>query len=144
MLILLFIILLVAIVFFLGVDFQFCSGVLGVFEVIVLIALIFNTSLVVDSRYIDQKITICEEGNAKIEEEIDVLVKEYMRHEADIYSMYKAEDSMTMVQLIPELKSNELIQSQMNAYKCNTNEIKYLKNKKIEANTAKWWVYFGG
>ena len=45
---------------------------------------------------------------------------------------------------IPELKSNELTNKQMDVYINNNAKIKELKERKIDTKTIKWLLYFGG
>ena len=56
----------------------------------------------------------------------------------------KAENSMQLIQLYPELKSNKLVQDQMKLHIKNNNKIKAYKLKKQDYEAAKWWLYFGG
>lgn len=101
---------------------------------------------VVDSRYINEKIAVYEEQNAEIEEEISVIVQNYMKYETETYGQFKNENTngITLVQLYPELKADELVQKQISIYILNNENIKQLKEKKIDSKTAKWWLYFGG
>ena len=90
------------------------------------------------------KIAMYEEQNSKIEEQIDVVVKQYMEYESDTYAMTAPESSITLVSLYPELKSDELVKKQIAVYQENNKKITNLKEKQIDANVAKWWLYFGG
>jgi len=60
-----------------------------------------------------------EEQNSKIEEQIDVVVKQYMEYESDTYAMTAPESSITLVSLYPELKSDELVKRQITVYQEN-------------------------
>lgn len=117
----------------------FCIGamvVLSIFGVIL-------TDDVIDGKYIDEKIEMYQEENTKIEEQIDTLVQCYMKYESDTLSEFKSEDSMTLVSLYPELKSDELVQAQISVYAENNKKIKELKEQKIDVAKSKWWLYFG-
>ena len=92
---------------------------------------------------LDRKIEMFQEENKNIESSIDVLVKQYMNHEKDTLTDFKSESSITLVNLYPELKSNELVQQQLNIYVENNNKIKSLKEKKLDYLISKWWLYFG-
>lgn len=116
------------------------SGVIGLF---IGIAILIEMSTVIDSRYIDEKIAMYEEENERIETQIDELVKNYMAHEDQIFENAGSESSMTLVTLYPELKSDALVERQINTYTENNRNIKILKEYKIEAASAKWWLYFG-
>ncbi len=103
----------------------------------------FNAYKLFTSYVIDEKITMYQEENVKIEEQIDIAVKEYMNHETDTYKDLKAESSITLATLYPELKSNEIVQKQIEVYLSNNQIIKDLKEEKIEVQKLKWLLYFG-
>ena len=81
--------------------------------------------------------------NSKIEESINDTVENYMRYEKDTYSQFKVDDVFAAVNLYPELKSDELVKSQMDIYVANNEKIKELKEDKIDASVIRWWLYFG-
>jgi hypothetical protein len=93
---------------------------------------------------IDQKIELYEQENQQIEEDIAVLVNQYMKHEENIFIECSPDSSITLVALYPELKSDLLIEKQIEIYVSNTEEIKQLKTDRISAYIIKWWLYFGG
>ena len=92
---------------------------------------------------IDKKIQMYQEENTKIENDIDVLVKQYIEHEKSTLKEFKTESSITLVNLYPDLKSNELVKQQLNIYVENNNKIKELKEHKFNYQVSKWWLYFG-
>lgn len=92
---------------------------------------------------IDSKITMYEEENATIEEKINVSVKSYMDFEANAYAEIKDKDFMNLVSLFPELKSDTLIQKQIEMYIENSDQIKKLREEKIDLSISKWLLYFG-
>ena len=92
---------------------------------------------------IDQKIEMYTEENTNIEESIDDLVREYMDYEGKTLSNFKTESSITLINLYPELKSDELVQQQLSIYVDNNNKIKELKEQKIDIQTKKFVLYFG-
>ena len=98
----------------------------------------------IDSRYIDQKIQAYEEENAAIEKDIDYIVAQYMEHENKTFDMSKVESSTVLVQMYPELKSDELVSNQIDIYNSNNKKIKKLKLQKIKNQKAKFYLYFGG
>lgn len=98
----------------------------------------------VDSRYTDQKIQMYQEENEKIEEDASVIVTQYMEHENETFDMSKIESSTVLVQMYPELKSNELVSKQIDIYNKNNKKIKELKLEKIKNQKAKFYLYFGG
>lgn len=97
-----------------------------------------------ENQGVDQKIKMYETQNQQLERKIDVAVKSYMNHEKDTYKEFKAGDGMALITTYPELRSNELVKEQMNTYQSNNRKIAKLKEKEIDCNVTKWWVYFGG
>lgn len=115
------------------------------FAMIVLLVLTFELAYDVTSSWsIDDKIAMYQEENTKIEEEISALVENYMKYEADTLAEFKTGDSVTLVSMYPELKSDELVQHQISVFTTNNEKIKELKEEKLDAQTEKWWLYFGG
>lgn len=89
------------------------------------------------------KLELTQKENASIEESIDMTVKSHMNYEASTYGELKDKDAMNLVSIIPELKSDELVQKQIEVYVNNRDKIKELKEKKIELSEKKWLLYFG-
>lgn len=124
--------------------FGMLTGIVGCLAVIVVVVLtICFADDVISGKYIDEKISMYQEENAKIEEQIDALVQNYMKYESGTFSEFKSENSMALVSLYPELKSDELVQKQMSVYSENNKKIKELKEQKIDVAKSKWWLYFG-
>lgn len=92
----------------------------------------------------NQKINMYETQNRQLERKIDVAVQSYMDHEKDTYKEFKAGDGMALITTYPELRSNELVKEQMSTYQSNNRKIAKLKEKEIDCNVTKWWIYFGG
>ena len=67
-----------------------------------------------------------------------------MKHEQDTYADLKTEESsITLITLFPELKSDALVQQQLEIYVDNNAKIKSLKEEKIDIAKKKWVLYFG-
>lgn len=98
----------------------------------------------IDSRYTDQKIQMYQEENEKIEEDVSVIITQYMKHENETFNMSKIKSSTVLIQMYPELKSNELVSKQIDIYNENNKKIKKLKLEKIKNQKAKFYLYFGG
>ena len=96
-----------------------------------------------NATVIDQKIEMYEEENEKIEAELELIVKEYMKYEKETYESFKNESPTTVVSLFPELRSDTLVQQLMETYSYNSAQIKSLKSQKINLSSAKWRLYFG-
>lgn len=122
--------------------------VLGVVLILVNFIPLAVLGLLLSNLYEDQgvgqKIKMYETQNQQLERKIDVTVKSYMNHEKDTYKEFKAGDGMALITTYPELRSNELVKEQMNTYQSNNRKIAKLKEKEIDCNVTKWWVYFGG
>lgn len=121
---------------------------LTVFSIIcaVVVLTVMITLIATDSnnKVIDEKIAMYQEENAVIEAQIEAVVKQYQEYEAGIFADTTTESVITLVSLYPELKSDTLVQEQINVYIANNNAIKSLKEDAIEASVVRWWLYFGG
>lgn len=93
--------------------------------------------------HIPEMISMYEEENNQIESQIGELVNKYMEYEGSTFNDLKNEDSVALVSLYPELKSDALVEKQIEVYIENNKKIKNLKKKQIELSTYKWWLYFG-
>ena len=58
--------------------------------------------------------------------------------------LLKLKDGDVLIQMYPELKSNELVSKQIDIYNENNKKIKKLKLEKIKNQKAKFYLYFGG
>lgn len=116
-------------------------GILVILSVILIVILLPS---MVSENALNQKITMYQEENAIIEQDIDRIVDAYLEHEKGTFSDLKTEEtSITLVTLFPELKSDTLVQQQLEIYVSNNAKIKELKEKKINLSTKKWFLYFG-
>lgn len=123
--------------------FTFMSWVSGIVVLGSFISFCSLSTTVSTENTIDEKIKMYQEENANIEKDIDKVVKEYLKHEHDTYADLKNESSITLVTLFPDLKSDNLVQQQLNIYVRNNSTIKYLKEEKIDIAKKKWILYFG-
>lgn len=105
---------------------------------------IFLAVEVKELSVIDDKIAMYQEENNTIETQMDELVAQYMKYESDTLAEFKNESSIALVSLYPELKSDTLVQQQLDVYVANNNQIKALKLQKVSGSVSKWWLYFGG
>ena len=123
-----------------GTIFQIAGAVAIIISTIVTIALLV---CVLNRVNIEKKIAIYEEENTKIEQQIADTVKQYQEYETGIFTEVAPESSITLVALYPELKSDTLVQSQIEVYVENNKTIKELKSSAINAPVYRWWLYFG-
>lgn len=93
---------------------------------------------------IDDRIEMYQEENAHIEQQIADVVEQYQKYETDIFMEVAPESAVSMVALYPELKSDSLVQAQIEVYVANNNMIKDLKDQQIKGDVYRWWLYFGG
>lgn len=121
-----------------------------IFQIIGTVATIISTIVttvllvcVLNRVNIEKKIAIYEEENTKIEQQIADTVKQYQEYETGIFTEVAPESSITLVALYPELKSDTLVQSQIEVYVENNKTIKELKSSAINAPVYRWWLYFG-
>ena len=112
-------------------------------SVVALIGIIINIGILINRRTLDDKITMYEQENAAIEQSVDVLVKDYYRHESDTYSSLTPENAVLFASAYPELQSNELATKQLEIYVENNNKIKELKEDQINLSRNRFWLYFG-
>ena len=119
-------------------------GVFGiVISVVALIGIFVNISILINGRTLDDKIAMYEQENAAIDQSVDVLVKDYYRHESDTYSSLTPENAVLFASAYPELQSNELATKQLEIYVENNNKIKELKEDQINLSRNRFWLYFG-
>ena len=107
------------------------------------IATIVGVIMLATSANITKKIEMCEEENVILEQKIDNAVQVYLEHEGLVYDLEDL-DATTLLIVLPELNGNELVKSQIQTYVDNCNEIKKLKERKINLGTWKFLIYFGG
>ena len=93
---------------------------------------------------LDNRIILYKENNTLIESKIDIVIKEYLKHENKTYNDLKSKDSISIILSCPNLASNELIKQEIETYKENNKKILELKEAKTFIPLEKWWLYFGG
>ena len=123
-----------------GTSLQITGAIIIMISAIASIILFIS---VIDRVGIEKKIAMYEEENTKIEQQIADVVTQYQEYEEGIFTEVTPESAMTLVALYPELKSDTLVQSQIEVYADNNKQIKELKCKAINASILRWWLYFG-
>lgn len=128
-------------------DWEFWGAFIGVLaSMCVIVALVFiviTSYNVVNIPLIDEKIAMYQEENTKIEQEIGVIVENYQKYESETFANVKVDSPMVAISLYPELKSDTLVSSQIQTHVDNNNQIKHLKEQKIQSGMLRWWLYFG-
>ena len=128
-------------------DVEIAEGVYTfsvIFLFIEIIAAVFLTITVTNLSVIDDRIAMYQEENSKIEQQIADVVEQYQKYETDIFINVAPDTAVTLVALYPELKSDTLVQSQIEVYTENNKTIKSLRDQQIKGNVSRWWLYFGG
>ena len=109
---------------------------LTILVIVIVFGLILCGLYTSSGSIVDEKIAMYEEENIKIENQIDIIVKEYQKYEVEVY------DTMTAAMLFPELTSNTLVQKQIEIYVNNNQQIKALKVEKFKHELYGWWLFF--
>ena len=144
--------LVLGIVFFVrtdGDDGSIAATVSGVFLVIGCgIAMIVVGNNVLTYNQMDERITVYQEENVRIEEQIKTTVEAYQEYEKEIFGNIDLEKMsgdklIVLTSIYPELKSDALVQELISVYVENNNQIKELKTKKLDYKISCWWLYFG-
>lgn len=128
-------------------DVEFAEGVCAVSAVLLFIEVIaaaLLTVTVANLSVIDDRIAMYQEENSKIERQIADIVEQYQKYETDIFMDVAPDTAVTLVALYPELKSDTLVQSQIEVYTENNKMIKSLRDQQIKGDVSRWWLYFGG
>lgn len=113
-----------------------------VFSFILSLITVFVIFDYISYRVVDDKITMYQEENKTIEQDIKYIVEQSRSHESDTYRDI-LDNPTALAIAFPELKSNELASKQIDLYVKNNNKIKSLKLKKIERENYKFWLFFG-
>lgn len=93
-------------------------------------------------KTLDNKIMMYQTENAEIESTIETIVEDYKDYEQSIFNTSKEGiDPVILYSMYPELKSNELVNTQMNIYIQNKDSIKELKSQQIDNEALTWWLY---
>ena len=114
--------------------------ILGIFDVIIIGIIILHYTNGITAK---PKIKMYEEENTRIEEKINTLVLNYMEYEGKTLKEFKTDNSMLLVNLYPDLKSDKLVEEQIKIYNENNKKIKELKENEIDLKIGKWLLYFG-
>ena len=122
---------------------EYFVGIGSIVCIIALVGIFINIDYLIRGRTLDDKIAMYEQENAAIEQSVDVLVKDYYRHEFDTYSSLTPENAVLFASAYPELQSNELATKQLEIYVENNNNIKELKKDQINLSKNRFWLYFG-
>lgn len=121
-------------------------GLLAIALVFMLIASCVTAYNIRGAKVIEAEISMLEEENEKFEEKMAAIVTDYMKHESETFEKATI-DSETItfyVAKYPELKSDSLVNSQIETYRRNKSQIIELKRQLLNIPRLKWLLYFGG
>lgn len=121
-----------------------CCGICSVLTVIGIVAMLIVGGKLVAGQTIQDKITMYEAENAKIDSQICEIVEGYKTYEKETFEKISNKSANVLVELYPDLKSNELVQKQMEIYMDNKNKVVSLQEDLINQKPLRWWLYFGG
>ena len=85
-----------------------------------------------------------EQENKEIEDSVYDMVQNYKEYEKSTYKEFEKSDAISYVSMYPELKSNTLVEKQIDTYTSNKRKINELREKQLDLKVMKWWLYFGG
>lgn len=125
------------------VIFSICSVLGTIMFIGVLLAIIWHVFQVQESFVVQDRIDMYQEQNDKIESDMSEMVQSYMQYEGQTFKEVTNDNAMQLVQLYPNLKSNELVVNNMNLHQENIKTINKLKDEQIHYKIARWWLYFG-
>lgn len=123
---------------------NYLCGIGLAFAVMSIIAGVFVGIDVSEASVLDARIAMYADENERIEQQVAEVVRQYQQYETDIFTEVNPESAITLVALYPDLKSDSLVQNQIELYTENNRAIKSLKDDNIKANVLRWWLYFGG
>lgn len=126
-----------------GVEFTILFAISLVLFVGSLGGIIFNGCQVQESFVVQDRIDMYQEQNDKIEADMSEMVQSYMQYEGQTFKEVTKDNAMQLIQLYPNLKSNELVVNNMNLHQENIKTINKLKDEQIHYKIARWWLYFG-
>lgn len=121
--------------FFLGM------GISGIAAIVFIIKVIGLISAVSTAYIIDDKISIYEQENSRIEASLNAIINNYS-DESSISSTNES-DLITRMHSIRELKSDTLIQLVVEKYLDNNKEINNLQKEQLDISKRRWELYFG-
>ncbi len=118
-------------------------GICAVISFIVTLSLGVNCTTL---HTYDAQISIIEEQNKSIEDEITTIVLSYEEYEKETFTSAKINsddlDFIAVAEMYPDLKSNELVKNQIEIYKSNNEKLTELKLEKAKGSIYQWWLYF--
>lgn len=116
----------------------------GICSFICIIAMLIVGGNLVNGNVIQDKIEMYKSENAEIDSQICEIVEGYKTYEKETFEKISNKSANVLVELYPDLKTNELVQKQMEIYMSNKKEVVSLQEDLINQKPLRWWLYFGG
>lgn len=120
-----------------------CSVFGGIAMLVCIGVVIAGLVHISQDRVIGQKIEMYQEENVNIETNITNAVEKYLEHEFDIYDSLQGENIEVLLVAYPQIKSDALVEKQLEIFVSNNDKIRKLKEEKLDIKVWCWWVYFG-
>ena len=123
---------------------QYWVGVGAVALALVLLSVLFVGVSSSQLMVIDEKIAMYQEENAQIEAGVNQIVSKYVEHEEATFAEAVENISPTVVfSMYPELKSNTLVEKEIETYVANQKTLRELKASRYDYELCLWWLWFG-
>lgn len=120
-----------------------CGVICTLASSVLLVTVCVMLGFICTESRIDNKITMYEEENTRIETSVVVAVEKYLEHEQSIFDDISGQSLQTLLVVYPEIKADQLITKQIEVFIDNNTKIKELKEEKISLGVLRFLVYFG-
>ena len=135
----------VLLIFFHRNDGAFLLGIFSIIvSIICIIAMLAVGVNLVSGQTTQDKISLYEAENAEIDSQICEIVEGYKSYEKETFEKISNKSANVLVELYPDLKSNEIVTKQMEIYMSNKKRVMSLQEDLINQKPLRWWLYFGG
>lgn len=130
-----------------GTDIDIVFVIVGIFgtflAVAFMLSFVFVGNDVLKAQTYKQQQRMYESQNIKIESDVKLIVMNYMEYEQKTIKEITGEEAITYAKMYPQLNSSDLVAKEIQLHTDNINKINDLKAKYLEANVARWFLYFG-
>lgn len=116
----------------------------GAHAILWILPCIFVGIAISSGTTLEEKISLMEAENSNIDTQICEIVEGYKDFEKSTLEGVSNKSANVLVELYPDLKTNELVQKQMEIYMSNKNKVVSLQEDLINQKPLRWWLYFGG
>lgn len=106
--------------------------------------IILNIVYISNKLTIDSKIELYEQQNEEVYSSVETIAEKYMDFESSTYKELSKDSLITLIQTYPELKSNEILNRQINILLMNNDKIIELKESRINLSVYEFILFFGG